>query len=224
MQRMISAIGVVIFVAVIVLGAIWLGDVGESGRDGASGVSVPSQPSVTAELDGANVNSDLPLWRIDYSASHIKFVGVQAGAEFEGVWESWSANMRLSVDDLSASAFDVTIDATSAETFDFERDLTLGDPEWFDTMNFPAVYFRSSNFSRSIDGSYKAEGQIVIKSVASPMQLRFTVEENGNKRLLVGTAQLDRLALGIGTSEWEDTELVGKDVSVQVRVEAIISD
>ena len=91
MQRMISAIGVVIFVAVIVLGAIWLGDVGESGRDGASGVSVPSQPSATAELDGANVNSNLPLWRIDYSASYIKFVGVQDGAEFEGVWESWSA-------------------------------------------------------------------------------------------------------------------------------------
>jgi hypothetical protein len=54
--------------------------------------------------------------------------------------------------------------------------------------------------------------------------LRFTVEEAGDSRVLTGTAQLDRLALGVGTGEWEDTEWIGQDVFVEVFVEATVTN
>ncbi len=218
LQRMISTISIVAFIAVISLGATWLGGAGQSNSDSPTTAPLTGQTDATAEIETQVASSDLPMWQIDHAASYIRFVGDQAGAEFEGEWEVWSAEIRFSAEQLDISTFDVAVDATSAETQDDDRDLTLADPEWFDTMNFPEAYFRASNFSEAEDGGYIADGQLTIKSVTSPVQLLFTVDIDGNSRVLVGTARLDRLELGVGTGEWEDTEWVGKDVAVNVYV------
>jgi len=221
LRRIVSAVSLTGFAVVLALGIAWLG--------GAGGSSVDTKTTDGAEADSTSVaatvvtSSGLPVWQIDYANSYIKFIGDQAGAEFQGVWETWSAELQFSADQLALSIFDVTVDATSAATRDDDRDVTLADPEWFDTMNFPEAYFRASDFSATDDG-YVADGQLIIKNVASPVKLAFTVTADGNSRVLDGTAQLDRLALGVGTGEWEDTDWVGKDVTVQVHVEALIGD
>lgn len=224
LQRMISATSVAAFVIVIALGIGWLGAVGKT-PEPTPGSAEAVRPATESERVGAAASpSGLPVWQIDYATSYIRFVGNQAGAEFEGAWETWSAELRFATGNLAAGRFDVTIDATSAETSDAERDMTLADPEWFDSMKFPEAYFRASRFSRGDDGGFIADGQLTIKGFASPVQLRFTVEEDGDSRVLTGTAQLDRLALGVGTGEWEDTEWIGQDVFVEVFVEATVTN
>jgi cytochrome b561/polyisoprenoid-binding protein YceI len=219
LQRMVSIVSLAAFAVTIALGVTWLGIAGKN-SDIASATATTES---TAEIAAPVGNSGLPVWQIDYAASYIKFVGDQAGAEFEGTWESWSADLQLSSDQLELSFFDVTVDATSVETHDDERDVTLADPEWFDTMNFPEVYFRAGYFI--VDGdSYVAEGQLIIKNVASPASLTFTVDFDGDSRVLNGTARLNRVALGLGTGEWEDTDWVGQDVTVGVHVEAVVGD
>lgn len=215
LRRMASTVSIVIFVVVAALGAAWLGNVGSAAR------SAPAAPAGDGSTVAVVVASDLPSWNIDYGASTIRFFGDQAGAEFEGVWERWSANLQFDADDLEGSAFDVTVDTASGNTQDADRDSTLTDPEWFDTMNFPEAYFRADTFSRGDDG-FVADGQLIIKGAAAPAQLVFTVEENGASRLLNGTARLNRLEHGVGTGEWEDTEWVGADVRVEVHVEATV--
>lgn len=228
LQRIVSAVSVTAFAAVVGLGVAWLGGAGKSAAPDTAQTETPvntaAQSADATPVTAAEVSSSLPLWQIDYDASYIRFIGDQAGADFEGVWASWSADMRFAADNLGASNFDVTIDATSADTQDEDRDSTLADPEWFDSMNFPDAYFRTNRFSAAEGGSFLADGQLTIKSLASPVQLLFTITETGNSRLLSGTAQLDRLALGVGTGEWEDTEWVGQDVTVEVHVEATINN
>ena len=220
LSRMVSSVSVALFVIVAAFGAAWLGNVGKS-----SSSATDTSPAVTTDggagVDAPVMSSDLPAWQVDYETSYVRFIGDQAGAEFEGVWESWSADMRFDADELGSSVFDVAVDTASGNTQDADRDGTLTDPEWFDSINFPEAYFRASDFSASEDG-YVASGQLIIKGLASPAQLLFTVAADGDKRVLTGTAQLDRLALGVGTGEWEDTEWVGKDVRVEVRVEATL--
>jgi len=219
LQRMVSIVSVVAFAVIVALGVTWLGGAGKS--TSSAPTATPAEPA--ADYAAPAITSELPVWQIDYAASYIKFVGDQAGAEFEGTWESWSGDLQFSSDQLERSVFDVTVDATSAETQDDDRDVTLADPEWFDSMNFPEAYFRASNFSASDDG-YVADGQLIIKNVASPVLFAFTVVANGDTHVLNGTAQLDRLTLGAGTGEWEDTDWVGKDVTVRVHVEALVGD
>ena len=102
--------------------------------------------------------------------------------------------------------------------------MTIADPEWFDALNYPEASFRASRFSDIGAGQYVADGQLTIKGITSPVELQFTVKSSGDKRVLDGRAQLDRLELGVGIGEWEDTEWVGRDVAVLVRIEATISD
>jgi len=207
LARMISSVSLVAFVVVVVLGTGWLGSVGRSSSPASTAVPSATQADRGDTVDAAITASDLPVWQVDHAASYIRFVGDQAGAEFEGVWESWNAAIQFSAHKLGASAFDVTVDTTSAETQDDDRDSTLADPEWFDTINFPEAFFRTRSFSLAEDGTYIADGDLTIKNVSTPVQLLFAVSENSDSRVLIGTAQLDRLALGVGTGEWEDTNI-----------------
>ena len=59
-----------------------------------------------------------------------------------------------------------------------------------------------------------------VKGKTHPVVLEFDVTADGERRELTGRARLDRLALGIGTGEWENTEWIGRFVDVDVRVAA----
>jgi cytochrome b561 len=218
LRRMLSSVGLGIFIFVAVAGVAWLGSAG-TGSLSASPGNVG--PAADLALPDNAERSSLPAWEIDHAKSYIRFYGDQAGAEFEGVWESWSASIRFAADDLGNSAFDVAVDTASGNTQDAERDSALRDPEWFDAAGFPEAYFRAGSFTRS-DNAFVADGQLIIKGVATPTTFTFTVSEEGTSRMLTGTAQLNRLSLGVGTGEWEDTEWVGADVRVEVHVEATV--
>lgn len=222
LNRILSRVSLVAFVLIAAFGTAWLGSPGDSGSSEAL-VTPVTTPGASGPVEDT-ASSELPVWRIDYSQSFIGFTGDQAGASFEGVWDTWSASLQFSPDDLAGGRFDVTVDTSSGNTQDAERDLTLRDPEWFDPANFPEAYFRADSFSASADGSYAANGELVIKNLSTPAQLLFNVEIDGDQLTLTGTAQLDRLALGVGTGEWEDTDWVGKDVTVNVQVVATVSD
>lgn len=219
LSRMITASSFAGFVVIAVVGGAWLGGMGERSAPAASRSPETSGANDAGALD---VSSGLPAWQIDYATSYIRFTGDQAGASFEGTWEAWQATLQFSVDDLGASAFDVTIDTSSANTQDTDRDATLSDPEWFDALTYPEATFRTKRFTTTDDG-YAASAELVIKNVVSPVELVFAVEREGNRRALTGTANLDRLALGVGTGEWADTDWIGQYVTVEVLVNATVS-
>jgi polyisoprenoid-binding protein YceI len=169
------------------------------------------------------VLADLPTWRIDYDDSYIRFTGDQAGANFDGVWQSWSATMRFDEKRLADSSFDVKIHTAEVSTEDADRDATLADREWFDVAEFPEANYRADQFTQHADGSFSAQGELTIKGVTSPVALHFSVDAKGDDRVLAGSADLLRLDLGVGTGEWEDTSWVGNEVRVNVRIHASVS-
>lgn len=192
------------------------------GRPAAESAAVADAPVVDAPLAMAGAEGVPPRWSIDYGASFISFAGDQAGAQFQGIWSSWEADIRFSGNNLAASSAVVTINTAAADTQDAERDATLVGPDWFDTGNFPQAQYLASSFSRGEDGAYVAQGELIVKGAATPAALNFSVQADGARRVLVGEAQLDRIALGLGVGEWLDTSWVGRDVQVHVRVEATV--
>ena len=163
-----------------------------------------------------------PVWQIDSAASFIEFTAEQAGAPFTGRWTDWSADMRFDAAALEASRFDVAIRVAGVNTNDSDRDATLQDAEFFHGSAHPVVRFLTGPIRADGDG-FASESTLRIKGTDHPVTFRFAVEENGTARVLTGTARLDRLALGVGTGEWADTEWVGQYVDVNVRVEAVIA-
>ncbi len=162
-----------------------------------------------------------PEWDIDLSASSIAFTAEQAGAPFTGRWTEWSADMRFAADALETSGFDVAIRVAGVDTRDGDRDSTLQDAEFFDADSFPEVRFLTGTIRADGDG-FVADSVLVVKGVEHPVTFTFNVAADGADRTLTGTSQLDRLALGVGTGEWADTEWVGQFVDVAVEVRATI--
>jgi cytochrome b561/polyisoprenoid-binding protein YceI len=196
LRRITSPASLVLFVVVIVAGLLWL------------------RP---ANADDAPA----PAWLIDYEDSYVRFEAEQAGARFEGEWTDWQASIRFDPAGPSGS-FDVSVRVAGVATGDAERDDTLMDPEFFDSDDHPVVRYRADVFSAEGDDVFTADGSIEVKGIAIPAPLRFTIESEGGMRVLMGSARLDRLALGIGTGEWEDTSWIGRYVDVAVRVAATV--
>lgn len=213
LARMTSRLGIVLGILVVVIG-FWIL---------AGGGSLPGLSRAAFAQDGpAAVRSTPPEWRIDYADSFVRFTGEQAGASFDGEWQDWSAVMRFDAGALDVSEFDVRIRTSAVETRDDDRDTTLVGPEWFDAANHPEARYRASSFEARSDGSFIADGRLMIKGKRLPVTLRFTVEGKDKRRILMGTADLKRLAFGLGTGDWEDTTWIGDEVTVTVRVSATI--
>lgn len=218
-SRMATATMLALFAIIIAAGA-W--SLATPGRKIESTASHTTASSSAADEDTVAASPDLPAWRIDYEQSYIRFTGDQAGATFDGEWRDWTASMQFSADRPDASRFDVTIRTAAVDTQDDDRDSTLADPEWFDPANYPEAWYRASRFTRNDDGSFVASGQLTIKGNSAPVDLHFSVERDGGQRVLLGTANLLRLELGVGTGEWEDTSWVSNEVTVNVRIEASV--
>ena len=210
----------------LVLGAgIWTLGTAGSGSSGAAQPVLTAGGNVSGEVPiEAAGNSRLPEWQIDYADSYIRFTGDQAGASFDGEWQDWSASMRFDAEQLDDSVFDVTIRTMAVETGDDDRDSTIVGAEWFDTANYPEAHYRTSSFTALGNVGFTAEGQLIVKDSAADVALEFTVQREGERRILMGFARVERLALGLGTGEWEDTTWVSNEVTVSVRVAATVAD
>lgn len=171
-------------------------------------------------LDGPIVSqSDLPLWQIDYQQSTIKFIGDQAGASFTGEWRRWSAEIQFDAKRLDEARFNVLIDAGSGFSNDQERDDTIRSVDFFDIESFPQASYRADTFLAT-EGGYQSIGILSMKAISADAVLTFNVVDDGDFKVLTGTAVLDRLAWNIGTGDWADTTWVGQSVIVEVRVVA----
>ncbi len=217
-RRISSTLSIVLFVAVIVAGVMALTKIGRASESVAG-------PALSADASSeSRMAASLPQWQIDYSNSFIRFTAEQAGAEFGAEWKEWQADMHFDEKRLDVSSFEVTVNANSVTTLDKDRDETLMDIEWFDEANFPSIFYRANLFSAAPDNHFYANGEMQVKGVRNPVTLDFAVNRDGNRVILTGNVTLDRIALGVGTGDWEDTTWVGQFVEVQVRVEAVVGE
>ena len=150
-------------------------------------------------------------WAIDYPASRLEFEAEQAGAEFRGAFDRFEADVRFDSNDLASSRARVRVRTTSVATEDDERDGILRGAGWFESDAFPEAIFEASTFEPTADG-FRASGTLTIRTTTVPVTFEFVLTEAG----LRGSAELDRLALGLGLGEWADPSWIGHPVRVDV--------
>ena len=164
----------------------------------------------------SSAGAKLAPWIIDYEKSKVRFIAEQAGAEFKGHWDHWDAEVRFDPAVLSESYAIANFHVPSVETFDPERDDTLQDPEWFDSEAHPIAKFMARHIKRNANGRFEAVSELEVKGLRTPIIFYFDVREEDGVTVLEGDAEIDRLAAGIGTGEWMDTNWIGQYVRVEV--------
>ena len=145
--------------------------------------------------------------------SRLEFVGVQAGAEFKGVFHKFTANVDFAPDALDGSRIDVQIDMNSADTLDKDRDTTMRGKDIFDVAHNPTAHYVTKTITKTATG-FSAVGTLTLRGVSKdvPIEFQFVPAAAGAK--LSGSAKLNRLDFGVGQGEWKSTETVADGVKI----------
>ena len=157
-------------------------------------------------------------YQLEPSTSLLRFAFEQAGANNTGRFGKYTADVTFAADNLAASKIDVTVDVTSLDTGDKERDDTLKSADLFDIAKFPKARFVASKITLVGAGRYEAAGKLTIRNVTRDLKLpiTFQVKEEKGKQVgfMTGRVTLKRLEYGVGQGDWKSTEWVKDDVLI----------
>ena len=154
-------------------------------------------------------------WVMDPKQSTLQFTGTQAGAQFQGAFKSFTADIKFDPQDLAASRFDVSVDLGSVSTQDHDRDETVKGSDFFAIAKWPRAHYVTQTISAKNAVTYIGNGKLSLRDAARDVPITFTFQINGNQALLKGTAALKRLDFGVGQGEWKDTSSVANEVAVR---------
>ena len=160
-----------------------------------------------------------------FGVTHLMISTVRG--EFHGVTGT------IVVDDLdiSKSTVTVTIDATTVDTREPDRDKHLKSDAFFDVAKYPIIAFQSTKVERNNDGSLKVTGDLTIRGVTKSAVLTATLPKApikdpwGLQRTAVSAStKINRQEFGVAWNQKLDSGgvVVGDDVNVTLDVEMII--
>ena len=176
----------------------------------------PSTATSTWNIDPAHSGAEFKVKHMMIANVRGKFSGIS------GVLH------RVEADD-TESTLEVSIDVSTVNSQDAQRDGHLKSPDFFHVEQFPAMTFKSTHIQKKGDG-FAVTGDLTIRDVTKPVVLN--VEEVsepakdpwGNTRIgLTATAKINRKDFGL---TWNTTleaggVLVGEEVAITLDVQFI---
>jgi polyisoprenoid-binding protein YceI len=126
----------------------------------------------------------------------IKNFGFNSGGNFSGL----QGTIHFDKDNLSTSAFDVSVDANSVNTDNDMRDNHLREESYFDVKKYPRIRFVSTSIKAGRGNSFDVYGQLTIKNKTHDINFPFTVTPSGDGYIFNGEFKINRKDYGIGGS------------------------
>jgi polyisoprenoid-binding protein YceI len=160
-----------------------------------------------------------------FGVTHLMISTVRG--EFHGV----TGTVVVDDTDISKSTVNVTIDATSVDTREPDRDKHLKSEAFFDVAKYPTITFQSTKVERNADGTLKVTGELTIRGVTKPAVLTATLPKApikdpwGLQRTAVSAStKINRQDFGVAWNQKLDSGgvVVGDEVNVSLDVEMII--
>jgi polyisoprenoid-binding protein YceI len=153
---------------------------------------------------------------LDPAKSKLEFLFRQAGAENKGQFTKYDVTLTApGGGDLAGASLDVTVDVSSLDTADGERDGLLRDVDLFNVKKFPTARFVAEKLTKTGSG-YEANGKLTVRDVTRDVKVPLAFKAAGNGGQLTGKTTLRRLDFGVGQGDWKSTEWVDDEVTVQL--------
>ena len=179
------------------------------------------------------VKSTTTLWNIDPVHSNAQFkVKHMMISNVKGEFTAVNGTLRLDDTDITRSQLEASIDASTINTRDPQRDAHLKSPDFFDVEQFPTLTFKSTRISKKGDDRYSVEGDLTIHGVTRKVVLEAedvsapAKDPWGNTRIgLSATARINRKDFGLTWNSTLETGglLVGDEVAINLDVQFIKS-
>jgi polyisoprenoid-binding protein YceI len=172
----------------------------------------------------------LRTWNIDPAHSEAQFtVRHMMISRVRGHFGKISGTIELDAHDLRQSNVEVTIDVSSIDTREPQRDAHLRSADFLDADTFPTITFKSRRVMPQAGGRLTIAGDLTIHGVTREVTLDAREEGRGkdpwgNERVgFSATTRIDRRDFGLGWNQALETGgiLVGHEIDIALEVEAI---
>src|ERR1700689_4477904 len=100
-----------------------------------------------------------------FSVRHLMITNVK------GSFSSVNGSVAFDPGDPGAASIDVTIDASSINTNEPQRDAHLKSADFLDVAAFPSITFKGTKLEKSGDDEWKLSGDLTIHGVTKPVTL-----------------------------------------------------
>jgi polyisoprenoid-binding protein YceI len=170
-------------------------------------------------------------WQIDPQHSSAQFAVRHLGlSTVRGAFSKISGTMVLDEQDITKSSVEVSIDVSTVDTREPDRDKDLRSERFFDVAHFPTMTFKSKKVEQVAPGKLKVTGDLTIRGTTKEVVLDVdgpTVPVKdpwGNQRVAVtATTKVNRQDFGVKWNAKLDNGgvVVGDDVSITIDAEWI---
>lgn len=185
----------------------------------AAPVASGTAPAAEVAAPVESALKDPVAWTVA-KGSTLGFTATWSGEALQGKFTRWTADILFSPEALDRSKLTVSIDMTSAETGDAQRDSSLPGDDFFAAAANPRATFTASRFRKTGEGRYVADGTLSLRGVKKPLSLPFSLKIDGDTATARGVTTLDRTTFGVGQGEWASTDQIAANVKVSFALTA----
>jgi polyisoprenoid-binding protein YceI len=152
-------------------------------------------------------------------------------SKVRGEFHAVNGTVHVDDGDITKSSVEVTIDASTIDTREPDRDKDLKSDHFLDVAKYPTMTFKSTKVENGPSGHLKITGDLTIHGVAKSVVLDVTAPKPpikdpwGLQRTAVsGVTKINRQDFGLNYSPTLDNGglVVGNDVDITLDVEMIV--
>ncbi|WP_251555172.1 YceI family protein [Neobacillus muris] len=159
---------------------------------------------------------------VDFSVRHMMIANVK------GSFNSFNAVIEADPADLTTASIEFTVDTSSVDTRNADRDAHLVSADFFDVENYPALTFKATTIEKTDEGEYKVTGDLTLRGVTKQETFDVTFEGQGkdpwgNEKVgFSANSTLNRSDYGLVWNAALETGgvLVGDKVKVNLQIQA----
>ena len=164
-------------------------------------------------------------YKIDSVHSEVGFKIRHLVAKTSGRFTAFRGTITVDSTDLSKSSVEITIDATSINTDNANRDADLRGEKFFDVAKYPTITFKSTAVKETSKGKLEITGDFtlhgVTKRISFPITSLGTIPGMRPGSTVIGfgdgALKLNRHDYGVSTMKG----VLGDDVDISLDVEAV---
>lgn len=169
-------------------------------------------------------------WKVDPSHSKVGFsVSHLVISEVEGSFKTFDGSFENSGSDFSNAKINFSVDVSSIDTDNDQRDGHLKSEDFFYAEKYPKMTFESTSFKKKGKDTYELKGKLTMRGVTKTVTFDVkyggqAVDGYGNTRVgFTATTTLNRMDFGIAwnAKTEQGTWTVGEDVDVTLKLEFI---